>query len=44
MWQLNAGALARYRCHIGHAYGEEQLVVCRDDNLKCAMASALRST
>jgi two-component system, chemotaxis family, protein-glutamate methylesterase/glutaminase len=43
MWQFKDGALSRYRCHIGHAYGEEQLLVGLDDNLKRAMASALRA-
>jgi two-component system chemotaxis response regulator CheB len=43
MWQLKDGPLSRYRCHIGHAYGEEQMVVGLDDNLKRAMASALRA-
>jgi two-component system, chemotaxis family, protein-glutamate methylesterase/glutaminase len=43
MWQLKDGPLSRYRCHIGHAYGEEQMVVGLDDNLRRAMASALRA-
>jgi two-component system, chemotaxis family, protein-glutamate methylesterase/glutaminase len=43
MWHLKDGASSRYRCHIGHAYGEEQMVVGLDDNLKRAMASALRA-
>jgi len=43
MWQLKDGALSRYRCHIGHAYGAEQMAVTLDGNLKRAMASALRA-
>lgn len=43
MWHLKDGALSRYRCHIGHAYGEEQMVANYDDNLRRAMASALRA-
>ncbi len=43
MWNFKDGALSRYRFHIGHSYAEEQLVVGLDDNLKRAMASALRA-
>jgi two-component system, chemotaxis family, protein-glutamate methylesterase/glutaminase len=43
MWHLKDGSSSRYRCHIGHAYGEEQMVIGLDDNLKRAMASALRA-
>jgi two-component system chemotaxis response regulator CheB len=43
MWQLKDGALSRYRCHIGHAYRGEQMMVGLDDNLKRAMTSALRT-
>jgi two-component system, chemotaxis family, protein-glutamate methylesterase/glutaminase len=43
MWRLKDGALSHYRCHIGHACGEEQMVVGLDDNLKRAMATALRT-
>jgi two-component system, chemotaxis family, protein-glutamate methylesterase/glutaminase len=42
MWHLKDGALSRHRCHIGHAYAEEQMVAGLDDNLKRAMATALR--
>jgi two-component system chemotaxis response regulator CheB len=43
MWHLKDGALYRYRCHIGHAYAEEEMVAGLDDNLKRAMATALRA-
>jgi two-component system, chemotaxis family, protein-glutamate methylesterase/glutaminase len=43
MWHLKDGALSRYRCHIGHVYAEDQLMIGLDDNLKRAMASALRA-
>ncbi len=43
MWRIKDGALSRYRCHIGHAYGEEQMIIGLDDNLKRAMESALRA-
>jgi two-component system chemotaxis response regulator CheB len=43
MWHLKDGAVSRYRCHIGHAYAEESMVGGLDDNLKRAMATALRA-
>jgi two-component system, chemotaxis family, protein-glutamate methylesterase/glutaminase len=43
MWNVKDGSISRYRCHIGHAYAEEQMVVSLDDKLKRAMATALRT-
>lgn len=43
MWELKEGALSRYRCHLGHAYGEEVMMVGIDDNLKYALSTALRA-
>jgi two-component system, chemotaxis family, protein-glutamate methylesterase/glutaminase len=43
MWELNDGAMSRYRCHIGHAYTEELIAVGLDERLKRAMATALRA-
>jgi two-component system chemotaxis response regulator CheB len=43
MWQFKDGALTRYRCHIGHAYEEEQLAVAQDEKLTQSMAIALKT-
>ncbi len=43
LWELKGGPVPRYRCHIGHAYGAEQMAVGLDGNLSRAMAIALRA-
>lgn len=43
MWELNEGKLSRYRCHVGHAYTAELMMMGVDDNLRRAMAIAQRA-
>ena len=43
MWEIDEGALVRYRCHLGHAYIEEVMRLALDDNLRRALASGLRA-
>jgi two-component system chemotaxis response regulator CheB len=43
MWEIDEGELVRYRCHVGHAYSAEIMSLAVDDNLRRALASALRT-
>ncbi len=43
MWEIDEGALVRYRCHVGHAYTAELMTLALDENLRRALASALRA-
>jgi two-component system, chemotaxis family, protein-glutamate methylesterase/glutaminase len=42
MWEISDGGASHYRCHVGHAFGDEMLDVLLDANLKGALASAQR--
>lgn len=43
MWEIDEGEVLRYRCHVGHTYAAELMSVALDDNLRRALASALRA-
>jgi len=43
MWEIDEGGLTRYRCHLGHAYTGELMNVAVDENLRRALASAIRA-
>jgi two-component system chemotaxis response regulator CheB len=43
MWEISDGNTSHYRCHVGHAFGDEMLDVLLDTNLKGALASAQRA-
>src|SRR5690349_23082402 len=43
MWEIEDGELLRYRCHEGHAYSAEIMSLALDDNLRRALASAVRA-
>ena len=43
MWEVKEGKLSRHRCHVGHAYTTELMMIGLDDGLRRAMASALRA-
>lgn len=43
MWEIDEGDLVRYRCHVGHTYTAEVMSVALDENLRRALASALRA-
>ncbi len=43
MWEIDEGDLIRYRCHVGHAYTAETMELALDENLRRALASALRA-
>jgi two-component system chemotaxis response regulator CheB len=42
MWEIDEGGLARYRCHVGHAYTAELMSLALEEDLTRALASALR--
>ena len=43
LWEIDEGGLARYRCHVGHAYTAEVMSLALDESLRRALASALRA-
>ncbi len=43
MWEIDDGELVRFRCHVGHAYTAESMSLGLDENLRRAMASAVRA-
>jgi len=43
MWEIDEGALVRYRCHVGHTYTAELMSLALDENLRRGLASALRA-
>jgi len=43
MWELDQEEVVRYRCHVGHSYTAELMSLALDDNLRRALASALRA-
>ena len=43
MWEIDEGNLSRFRCHVGHTYTAEVMSLALDENLRRALASALRA-
>jgi two-component system chemotaxis response regulator CheB len=43
MWEIEEGGLVRYRCHVGHTYSADVMAIALDENLRRALASALRA-
>jgi two-component system chemotaxis response regulator CheB len=43
MWEVGDEGLLPYRCHTGHAYTAEMMNLALDENLRRALASALRA-
>jgi two-component system chemotaxis response regulator CheB len=43
MWEIDEGELSRFRCHVGHTYTSELMSLALDENLRRALASALRA-
>jgi two-component system chemotaxis response regulator CheB len=43
MWEIDEGDLVRYRCHVGHTYTADLMALALDENLRRALASALRA-
>lgn len=42
-WEIEEGDLSRFRCHVGHTYTAELMSLALDENLRRALASALRA-
>jgi two-component system chemotaxis response regulator CheB len=42
-WEIDEGELSRFRCHVGHTYTAELMSLALDENLRRALASALRA-
>jgi two-component system chemotaxis response regulator CheB len=43
LWEIQNGKLLRYRCHVGHGYTAESLMVAQAEKLEDALWSALRA-
>jgi len=43
MWEIDDGELARYRCHVGHAYSAEDMGLALDDTVRRGLAGAARA-
>lgn len=43
MWEIDEDELVRFRCHVGHSYATELMSLAMDENLRRALASALRA-
>jgi two-component system chemotaxis response regulator CheB len=43
MWEIDEDELMRFRCHVGHTYTAEMMSLALDENLRRALASALRA-
>lgn len=43
LWEIDDGALLRYRCHVGHGYTADALAVDQSTKLEQVLASALRA-
>ncbi|MGN6571210.1 MAG: chemotaxis protein CheB [Pseudolabrys sp.] len=43
MWEIAEGDLVHYRCHVGHAYTAELMSVAMDENVRRALATAVRT-
>jgi two-component system, chemotaxis family, protein-glutamate methylesterase/glutaminase len=43
MWEIDEGEMSRFRCHVGHTYTAELMSLALDENLRRALASAVRA-
>ena len=43
LWEVREGKLLRFRCRVGHAYGEESLLASKNEELETALWTALRT-
>jgi two-component system chemotaxis response regulator CheB len=43
LWQVDDTGLLRFRCHVGHAYNGEALLVEQNDSLEAALWTAVRT-
>ena len=43
LWQINHDKLVQFRCHVGHTYSPELLLVEKSEDLEAALWSAVRA-
>jgi two-component system, chemotaxis family, protein-glutamate methylesterase/glutaminase len=43
LWEADAGGFFHYRCHVGHAYSEETMLVVQAQGLEAALWAAVRA-
>lgn len=43
LWELSQGNILRYRCHIGHAYSSDSLLLEQADSVEIALWSSVRA-
>jgi two-component system chemotaxis response regulator CheB len=43
LWEMKAGKLVRYRCHVGHGFSGESLAAAQENKLEETLWSALRA-
>jgi two-component system chemotaxis response regulator CheB len=43
LWELQEGALTRYRCHVGHVYSIESMIEEQGQTLEAALWTAVRA-
>jgi two-component system, chemotaxis family, protein-glutamate methylesterase/glutaminase len=43
MWEIDEGDISRFRCHVGQTYTAELMSLALDENLRRALASAVRA-
>jgi two-component system chemotaxis response regulator CheB len=43
LWENQNGAAIEYRCHVGHSYSPESLLIDQDEDLERALWSAIRT-
>jgi two-component system chemotaxis response regulator CheB len=43
MWQIDDGALVRYRCRVGHAYTAEAMLAAQSEDVEAALWVALET-
>jgi two-component system chemotaxis response regulator CheB len=43
LWEMKDGKMSRFRCHVGHVYSNDSLVIQKDGALENALWTALRA-
>ena len=43
LWEIKAGTLVSYRCHVGHGFSGESLAAAQENKLEDTLWSALRA-
>jgi two-component system chemotaxis response regulator CheB len=43
LWEIEDGSILRYRCHVGHAFASDAMLVAQDEEIERLMGVLLRS-